>query len=203
MNYINFNLLYERGFNPVEYCLMVAAHQNAKEDMSDVVASLIGDDARLDELVEQGYLKYIKGTKNQSEIEKIRLDKKGRKLIEDVSAIEVEQEDIIVFDWLEKLYKDRGKEIGNRRKIKSYIAQFRKYSGIDKNNLVLLCKSFCYDEDEQEYSHKLENVFYKPKTHFNIHFDIEESRLYKYYLKHQNMFDKRFEALNNLKEIHE
>lgn len=195
MNYINFNLLNDKGFTPMDYCLFVAANQNAKEDMSDTIAGLIEDDARLEEMVEKGYLKYIKGTKHQSDIEKLRLDKKGRKLIEDVSAIEAEEEDIVVFDWLEKLYKERGKEIGNRRKTKSYIAQFRKLSGIEKNQLVALCKAFVLDENEQEYSFKLENVFYKPKTHFNINFDIEESRLYKYYLKNKERFDMVFERL--------
>lgn len=188
MNYINFNLLQSRGLTVLDYCLLIAASQNAREDLSNIISELIYSDERYEYLVEEGYLKFIKGNKSQNEFEKLRIDTKGKKLLEDASAAEVTDEDVTVFDWLENLYKKMGKEVGNRRKTKEYIAKFRQLSGIDKNRLVFLCKTFVKDDNEQEYSFKLENVFYKPKTHFNIHFDIEESRLYKYYLKRKRLF---------------
>ena len=125
MNYINFNLLQSRGLTVLDYCLLIAASQNAREDLSNIISELIYSDERYEYLVEEGYLKFIKGNKSQNEFEKLRIDTKGKKLLEDASAAEVTDEDVTVFDWLENLYKKMGKEVGNRRKTKEYIAKFR------------------------------------------------------------------------------
>ena len=131
--------------------------------------------------------------KNQPEIETLRLDTAGKELLKEVVESEVMEEDEKVFNWLSEHYKKIGKEIGNGVKTKRHIRDFRIKSGISKNNLLRVCLAFISDQDNMEYSHKLEYLFYKPKTVFETRFDLEESRLYQYYLKHKEHFDKQFE----------
>ena len=85
--------------------------------------------------------------------------------------------------------------IGNRKKTKLYIALFRVNSQISKNKLAHLIYTFITDEKEMEYSQKLEYLFFKPSHMYQSKFDIEQSRLYQYYLKHKEVFDKQFENL--------
>lgn len=122
----------------------------------------------------------------------VRLDKAGKDLLKDLVEAEVSDEDVKVFDWLSKHYKEIGKEVGNGSKTKRHIRDFRTKSGIEKNNLVRLCLAFISDEDNMQFSQKLEYVFYKPKTVFATKFELEESRLYQYYIKLKDQFDKIF-----------
>ena len=108
----------------------------------------------------------------------------------------MEEQDITIFNWLKNIYLKRGKTVGNGKRTQRLIASFRVKSGIELNKLSYLCKTFITDEEQQEYSHKLENVFYKPKTMFATKFVLEDSRLWQYYMKHKTMFDKEFEKLN-------
>lgn len=137
--------------------------------------------------------KVKKKNKNQPEIETFRLDTAGKELLKEVVEAEENEDDTKVFNWLSEHYKKIGKEIGNKKKTLNHIKNFRVKSGIEKNNLIKLCYSFVSDQDNMEYSHKLEYLFYKPKTVFETRFDLEESRLYQYYLKHKEHFDKQFE----------
>lgn len=143
-------------------------------------------------LEEKGLTREIKGTKKQSPIEKLRLSDKGKDLLEKLEEIEVSEDTEVIFNWLSEYYKKLGKEVGNKSKTKRWIETFSQKSGIKRNNLVILCKSFVSDESNMEYSHKLENVFYRAKTIYETRFNLEESRLYNYYLKHKEQFDKVF-----------
>lgn len=134
-----------------------------------------------------------KKSKSQPDFETLRLDTMGKELLKEVVEAEVSEEDEIVFNWLSEHYKKIGKEIGNGAKTRRHIKDFRIKSGISKNNLLRVCLAFISDQDNMEYSHKLEYLFYKPKTVFETRFDLEESRLYQYYLKHKEHFDKQFE----------
>lgn len=193
MSYINFKLLEEKDIRPNEYLILQAAYQNSFEDTSEVISLLVTDDQRFEDLINSGYLKYIKGTKKQNQLQKLRIDKKGKKLLEDVESTDVTEEDLKIADWLINLYKKEGKEIGNKKKTKEYIANFRINSGINKNKLAYLCQKFLYDNLEN--SNKLEYVFFKPKGVYNTRFDINESWLYRYYEKNKEKFDKEFEKL--------
>lgn len=137
-------------------------------------------------------VKHVKGRKNDTWFDTVRLDKAGKELLKDLTEAEVSEDDIKIFDWLSNHYKKIGKEIGNRAKTKRHIRDFRIKSGIVKNNLIRLCYAFVSDESQMEYSHKLEYIFYKPKTVFETRFNLEESRLYQYYMKNKEQFDKVF-----------
>jgi hypothetical protein len=47
-----------------------------------------------------------------------------------------------------------------------------------------------------EYNMKLEFAFFKPTNVFQVKFDLDQSRLYAYYIKRKDFFDSKFEKLN-------
>src|SRR5690606_13854697 len=105
-----------------------------EKELEAVLAGLLQDD-RLDFFVEQGYVTQIKGGKNDSEISKLRLTKKGNTLLSDCQIPEILEEDLTVFEWLKNMYLSSDKEVGNAKKTKFLIALFRVHSGISKNKL--------------------------------------------------------------------
>ncbi len=123
----------------------------------------------------------------------LRLSKEGKKLLEELETPPVEEEDKKVFEWLKAHYKKMGKEIGNGAKTQRHIRDFRIKTGIEKNNLLRLCIAFLSDEDNMQYNNILEYAFYKAPTAFETKFNIEESRLYKYYMKREDHFKSIFE----------
>lgn len=182
--------------NPLMLPLLLVLKQATKKDVSDQVASLIISDEDIDTLEKEGYIKYIKGKKTQSIIYRMRLDKKGTKFLNDLDEPMVEEQDVKIFDWLSKIYKDNDKKIGNGKKTKRLIASFREKSGIEKNHLAFLCNSFINDDEQQEWSFMLEYVFWKPQNVFQTKFVLEDSRLWKYYNDRKGYFDNEFKKLN-------
>lgn len=139
----------------------------------------------------------IKGKPNQEERLRIRLSSKGKKFLEDLSTPEVTEDSLRIYEWIKNIYLSEGKALGNQKKTKMYIAQFSAESEIKQNCLAYLIKSFTNDESEMEWSKVLQYLFFKGESVFNIRFDLHSSRLYQYYLKYQQKFDKKFEELND------
>lgn len=191
--YINISNLFKLK-NPLMLPLLLVLKQSSKKDVSEQLAVLI-DDTELDYLIQNKFVKYIKGTKKQNELQKLRLDKKGTEFLNNLDEPEVEDQDVKIFDWLSEQYKKKEKQVGNGKKTKRLIASFREKSGIDKNKLAFLCNEFINDDNEQEYSHKLEYVFWKPSNMFQVKFVLEDSRLWSYYQKKKQYFDGKFKTL--------
>ena len=192
--YVNFQLLLDRDLFPQDLIFLQAVKQQKTEDISNFVA-MVMDDERYNFLTKKDYITQIKGTKNMSEIERIRLTKKGVKLLNELQVSMVTEEDLVLRDWLIEKYNDMGKIVGNKTKIGTGIAQFRGHTGIDKNKLAYLLQTFINDVDNMEYNQKLEKVLYSSKSVFATRFNINECRLNDYYLKNKMTFDKKFETL--------
>jgi len=184
--------MYSRKMSVDNFLLLQACRQNKTESLGLFIEETWGK-VGLAELESMGLVEYIKGKKNQSMFSKVRTTKKGNEILDDIETPEITEDDLKFFDWLEESYKGSGRVIGNRKKTKMYIALFRAHSNIDKNRLAVLINSFLNNESEMGYSKKLEYLFFKPSSVFQTKFDIEQSRLYQYYLKHQEQFDKVFE----------
>lgn len=193
MCYINVDNLFKLP-NPMTLPLLLVLRHASKRDMSEEIARLINDDD-LEVLEKKGYIKYIKGKKTQSILHLMRLNKKGTAFLNSLDEPEVEDQDVKIFDWLAETYKKRDKQIGNGKKTKRLIASFREKSGIEKNKLAFLCNKFIGDDDEQEWSFRLEYVFWKPQNMFQTRFVLEDSRLWKYYNKRKGYFDTEFKKI--------
>lgn len=192
--YINFKLAQAYGLIPSDVMVLQAIFQNRTEDNSNLLEHF---DDSLEKFEQQGLIKYIQGTKKSSKYQLVRISDKGAKILEEIQIPEVNSDDLSVYSWLEGVYKKEGKDIGNMKKTKLLIALFRANSGIERNHLAFLCKVFIKDEKEMEYSKKLEYLFFKPPNVYQIKFDIEQSRLYQYYLKRKEWFDIQFSLISN------
>jgi len=190
MHHINIDNLFKLK-NPLVLPLLLVLQYAAKKDVSEQIAVLL-DDSELEYLLENKFVKYIKGTKKQNELQKLRLNKKGTEFLNNLDEPEVEKQDLKIFNWLSEIYKKKEKQIGNGKRTKKLIASFREKSEIEKNSLAFLCNEFINDENEQEYSHKLEYVFFKPNNAFQVKFVLESSRLYQYYMNKKAYFDNKF-----------
>lgn len=187
--FINFKVLDKERMSPLKAFILVAIKQKDFEWLKETYWL-----EERDYLSENGYLTAIKTSKKlEGSTESLRLTPKAKKFLEDLETAEVSEEDEKVFEWLKNHYTKLGKEIGNGAKTKRHIRDFRIKSGIEKNNLIKLCLAFLQDEENMTYNLKLEFAFYKPPTAFETRFNLEESRLYKYYLKREAYFKSQFE----------
>lgn len=190
--YINFQLAKDKGLNPTDVANLQLISQNKTDNLWEIITETISL-TTLDRYQTLGYITLIKAKNKSDTIQnRVRLSANGSDLLEDLQVPEVNREDLLLYDWLESTYKKEDKEIGNRKKTKLYIALFRTHSGIDRNKLALLCKTFMNDSSQFEWSKKLEFLFFKPGNVFSVKFDLEQSKLYQYYLKHKEHFDNKF-----------
>jgi hypothetical protein len=193
--YINFDLMCKWGLSPIDVINLQLISQNKTESLEEVITNNISLEV-LDKYQKSEYVSLVKAKNKADTIQnRIRLTSKGSDLLETLQVPEVNEDDLKLYDWLESIYKAEDKEIGNRKKTKLYIALFRAHSGIDRNKLAYLCKSFMNDSSQFEWSKRLEYLFFKPSNAFSVRFDIEQSSLYRYYLKHKTSFDNKFQTL--------
>lgn len=182
--------LYELG-------VLQLIRQNKIEDLSNEIQFEASEDI-LSKFSTLGYIEYVKPKKKSDNVYKcVRTTSKGNAVLEDIETPEINEDDLKIFNWLEQIYLDAGKEIGNKKKTKMFIANFRVQSGIDKNSLAYLCQEFTNDESQYEWSQRLEYLFFKGASVFSVKFDINQSRLYQYYDRNKVKFDKQFEKLND------
>lgn len=189
--YINFKYAVQKGITAGEILILQMCKQNKFEDTSENLEKLCtSDEKHLKKFEEKGFIFYVRGKKGDTIWKNARLSKKGDELLENITdSFGVEEEDEIVFDWLKKKYLSLGKEIGSEKKCKTLIAWFRKETGINKNNLVTLCKEFVMDEERMEYSKVLQYVFWKSENVFQTKPSLESSKLWGYYSKNKEKFN--------------
>jgi hypothetical protein len=189
--YINTNIVKHYNLNLQQVALLQILHQAKNEDVSEWLESYNGD---LDVLNEKSFLSEVKAkNKQESVYKRIRLSKKGREVLDAIETPEVTEDSLRIFEWIKQIYISAGKDLGNQKKTKMFIAQFSAESGIQRNALAFLIQSFINDESHFEWSKVLQYLFFKGESVFNIKFDLHSSRLYQYYLKNQNYFDNKFQ----------
>lgn len=184
--YVNFSEFDKAGLSGDEFLLLLAVKQKEFNYICEAKTPV------LEYLLKNNLIKQIKGG---GKSERWRIDKKGNKLLNALEKPEIEEQDEKIFEWLEGVYKSRDKMIGNKKRTKEHIRAFRESTGIEKNNLAYLCKRFLEDENNMKYNNKLEFAFYKPLNPYSTSFKLEDSRLYIYYLEHEDFFKTKFNKL--------
>jgi hypothetical protein len=194
--YINFEIAKKRGLSPTDVVNLQLISQNKTEKLEEIITDNIPLSV-LNWYQELEYVTLVKAKNKSDSIQnRIRLSSKGNDLLEDLQVPQINDDDLQLYEWLERTYQKEGKELGNRKKTKLYIALFRVNSGIDRNKLALLCKAFMNDSSQFEWSKKLEFLFFKPGNVFSVKFDLEQSKLYQYYIKHKEHFDNKFAKID-------
>ena len=191
--YVNFQYLKQHeDVIPASLVLpLIAIGQNRAEDLRDFLYENLSG-AEIEHLEAVGFITYIKSGKASDTLGRMRLSDKGKSFLDNLETPEITEEDVKVFEWLKATYLKKGKEIGNAKQTKRYIALFRVHSGISKNALVKLCMDFLLDEERMKFSHQLEYVFFKRSHTFQAHFDINDSKLYQFYLSNKAFYDEEF-----------
>ena len=169
--------------------------QSKFEDISSEIEEIETEcKGTLEWLIQNDYIEFIKGGKKDSIYCKVRATKKGSQLLENIETPEITDDDLKLFDWLCDVYKSEEKMIGNKKKTKMYIAQFRVQSGIERNELANLLEVFIHDEENMKYNHILENSLYKSVNVYNTKFELDQSRVWQYYNKHKEAIDNKFKT---------
>lgn len=191
--YINTKILEHYKLSLTTFSVLCLLRQNKFEDQSKILESYNGD---LDILNGLGCLEEVKAkNKKQNPFERVRCTQKGQEIIDNVSTAEIDEDSLKIFEWVKSIYLNSSKEIGNSKKCKQYVAQFSKESGIVRNCLAYLIQTFLNDEKEFEFSQRMEYLFFKGSSVFSVRFDINQSRLFQYYQKHQLQFDNKFKEI--------
>lgn len=190
--YINFKMLKSKELSHSDLVLLQASKQNKVEDLSYVIEKF--SDLDIDPLEEKGYLTYIAGKKKDSKASKLRLSKKGVTLLEVLETPEITEEDLVLYDWMHEIYTLDGKLIGNKKRTRIYIAEFRVHSGIERNELAHLLEVFLRDDKNMAYNNKLEFAFFKPANLFQTKFELDQSRLWQYYQSNKELIDTAYKS---------
>jgi len=200
MAYINFEILQDKSVTLPEYLILQCCKQMKTEDVSTHLANIDCENNSVEDtlliLEDKGFVQFIKGKSKDNFFQKARLSAKGTELMDLIETPFIIPEDVVVWDWLSRHYEKEGKEVGNTKKGKIWLASFRANSGIAKNHLVTLCLAFTKDEAQMEYSKRLDYVFFKPDNVFTTRFELDSSKLWRYYLKRKEHFDKVFEDMD-------
>jgi hypothetical protein len=178
--YINLkNLLKEDvGLLPLLEC----ARQMSNEDLSETLSQLAGD-LHLDELVERGMLKLIKGKKSDSDLQKLRIGAKGKKWLDSLSEPTVSDGDLKMFTYLKDMYlssDDEDRKIGNQKKTLLYVAKFRAMTNLSLHEMFYLCEFFL---DEYKFTKVLQYIFHNDNKDRYGTFNektLEDSPLYQF-----------------------
>jgi hypothetical protein len=185
---INFNLI-EKLENDRFLIFLCAINQTKTDYLIDNLTEDI-----YNHFEAQSWIKHIKSkSKKEHHYNSLRLSEVGKRCLEQLFELPTEEQDETVAKWLSDHYLKIGKQVGNSKRLVRHIKDFRLKSGIEKNNLLKLCLDFVNDETNMEYNNILEFSFYKPLTAFQTKFQLEDSRIYKHYLKHKTRLDKSFE----------
>ena len=196
--YLNHKKIKELSLTANDVLLFDALRQfPSNPDLEEIVAYYIRNDQRIDEFIENGVLKRIKGKPNQTDIQKLRIDKKGTEYLKLIQEADVNEFCIQLRDWVVDLYSKQEKTTKNKKKLAWQIAQFEANTGIQKNHLAFLISVFTNDDENMEYNHVSNYMFEDPKNVFFKGFRKEDSRLFHYYLKRKNYFENKFKTLKN------
>lgn len=181
MAYYNFDIAHGRGINPKTLMLLQIIKQNKTEELSHYIAMMM-DDSVLECLEGDKMIHYIKGKKDQSDFQKMRLTKKGDKLLADCQIPVETNNDLKMFGYLCEIYlssDDEERKIGNKKKTAFYCSYFRKALSLSLHEMYWLCWLFL---QEYEYTKTLQYLFFNDNKNRYGKFEnnLEDSPLFQF-----------------------
>lgn len=220
--YINIDLLEKSSLELRDVVLLTAIKQNAAGKKEEFLKSnLLESD--LERYTERLFIKLVKGTKKDEGVYKrLRMDEKGSKLLTDLSYEGAPDEQTeILLNWLVNIYKSKSNGIvKNKKEIARRLFWFKTVTAIEGNKLALLLASFVQDsfipenpknfaEEFRQFkesnpraqiSNMLDNICYSPESHFDRHYTLDKSPLWRYFEDWKEHIENIWKT-NNLIEI--
>ena len=185
--YINFEFSKKQGFNLQHVIAIQLIHQNSSGKMEPFLNEI--EDYILNDLFRQMLITFVnKKKKTDTNRTVVRLSKKGKKLYSKLTSYAFEEGDDKVFEFTASVYKDLGKIVGSRTKVVKLITALRLESGLSAKKIYFICKEAVNSPDFMEYSHKLENLFFKGSNVY-AKFNLGDSKLFEYYEQNYDEFD--------------
>lgn len=205
--YINFNKFKLLDLSEIQVFLLCAIKNKAVDYLQEHF------EEHREYFESKGFVKYIKGKKDTPKYELVRLDKKGEKLLKELSSsLEVSEDNKRLGEWLITFYKNRkGGIVKNKTETLRRLQWFSDQTGLERNDLAVLLKLYIQDtfvgdiKDLEEaktlnprlhLSNEAGNIFWRPLNHLQKHYKLDESPLYEYYTDFREYFEKHIEKLN-------
>ena len=157
--YINIEILQTRNLSLLDLSVLQIAKKAKLENVSSVLSFY---PAEIKKLKEKGYIEEIKGTKNQTELQKIRASKLGVETLDLISTPLITDGDIQMYNYLCDLYlnEDSTRVLGNRKAGLRYCSEYRQIMGFTLHEMYWLCVMFV---NNVTFTKVLEYVFFSKK----------------------------------------
>jgi len=199
MSYININLLKSRNLSLLDLQVLQLAKQMHIEDVSYVLSE---HSENVNALLNLGYLKSIKGKKEDNEFQKIRTTKIGTGILDLISTPLVTDVDIQMYNYLCTMYlkEDSTRTLGNRKAVLRYCAEYRQIMGFTPHEMYYLCQMFVANTT---YTKVLEYVFFEKKNNPYGKFkdNLDSSKLHQFWC--DNEYEIREYWRKNIKDLQE
>jgi len=172
--YINTELLDKKGIEWRNNDLIVLQVINQKSN--EVLDERCKD--ALNRVYKLGYLKFIKGTKGQTNYEKVRINPQGKEFLRQLEIPDITEASKHLTKRLIEIYENHNKEYGNEKKISTLVAWFLAETGIPAKEVFKQVENYLL-ETPPKYIMKLENLIHKKDHVYQTKWKMENSKLYE------------------------
>lgn len=191
MGYINYELLYSKSMNDVDFHILQKIFQ--KEDI--LLEPFKDHFKRFKDL---GLIQYLKG--KEDSVEGIRISKKGKEFITQLETMGYNDSIGTLVDKLIELYNTNNKHTGNKLEIQNRLIWFIAQTGF--SSAVIFKSVEEYLLYNSEFTKSLENLIWTPSSKaFSIHKNLKDSKLYDYICTKYNLNESFFVEDKKGKEI--
>lgn len=198
--YINFDKLnsFLKEFDLEDLFYLLAVKQKDQENIEKYHSEKIANSD------------YVKSLKSGEK----RIDKKGEKLLKDLSSSSKVTEEIkTISDWIYKNFKDReGGIVKSKLELERRLLWFSEQTGWQKNKLALLISTFIMNTYSKESGLSIEeakkenprmvlnniaeNMLWTPPNHFSRIYKLEESPLNRFYEDNEEYIEQIWKQNN-------
>lgn len=180
---INTTYLMQKGLEPYDFFLMQLLAQNTEKGMHEYLLIYMTDE-HLKRFLALDLISTVKKKKvGDHDFSVMRLSKKGREIFRNTKTPDYTEEDELLLTYLIERYQKCGKQIGNREKVKEFLAWFRIETGYSRKQVwkaVALYLRIGMDDSGGKYIPTLENLLWKGGTVFQKQPKLSESKLYQF-----------------------
>ena len=159
--YINFQLLYSKGFTDCDLITLQKIKQK------EILPPEIPNISLFENL---GLIQYLQDGQ-------LRISKKGNAFLEDIQIPLYTDEVKEVVEQAIILYNNYNKPIGNKAEIKSYASWFMSETGFSKEIVISEIENYLMTTDI-DYISKLDNLIWKQPNVFTSHKSLKNSKLF-------------------------
>jgi hypothetical protein len=206
--YINLSVFVSSGLEPSDLLFLAAINQTHTDWL---IENLNEDRYKRFEVL--SLLKHIKQkSKKEHPYVSLRLSDDAKQLLADLSYEgDVDEETIIIGDWLIKVYKAKsGGIVKNKTEIKRRIQWFKTITQISGNRLGVLFQCFIQDTYNPQdgltvkefmeknprgvLSNMCDNICWSPTSLYDKHKTLDKSPLWQYYSDNTEYINKVWES---------